>query len=69
MTQEELLRRVVRGRTVIVGEFRGARAELTGYVDKQTGDAINRDRAIYLIECACRGELDRARHSAKATRV
>src|SRR5262245_57607621 len=50
----------MRGELLIVGEFRGARAELAAYVDKRTGDAVSEVRAIYLIECACRGELDRS---------
>lgn len=60
MTQVELLRRVMRGELLIVGEFRGARAEVAAYVDKRTGDAISEIRATYLIECACRGDLDRS---------
>lgn len=60
MTQEELLRHVMWGRLVIVGEFRGAYAESAGYVDQRTGDAISYVRAIYLIECRSRGVLDRA---------
>jgi hypothetical protein len=60
MTKAELLRQILRGRLLLVGEFRGARAELAGFVDKRTGDAISYVRAIYLLECACRGVVDRA---------
>jgi hypothetical protein len=60
MTREQLLQHILRGRLLIVGEFRGARAETAGYVDQRTGAAIAYVRAIYIIECACRGVLDRA---------
>ena len=60
MTREEILQHVLRGRLLLVGEFRGARAENAGYVDQRTGQAIPYVRAIYLVECACRGVLDRA---------
>jgi hypothetical protein len=60
MTREEILNQVLRGRLLLVGEFRGARAENAGYVDQRTGEAIRYVRAIYLVECACRGLLDRA---------
>jgi hypothetical protein len=60
MTRDELLQHIFRGRLVLVGEFRGAHAESAGYVDERTGEAISYVRAIYLVECACRGILDRA---------
>jgi hypothetical protein len=60
MTHEELLRHILRGRLLLVGEFRGARAEAAGYVDQRTGQAISYVRAVYIVECACRGVLDRA---------
>jgi hypothetical protein len=60
MTRQELLQHVLRGRLLLVGEFRGARAEAAGYVDQRTGEAISYVRAVYIIECACRGVLDRA---------
>jgi hypothetical protein len=60
MTREQLLKYAEGGRTFIVGEFRGGRADSAGYVDKKSGEAISYVVAIYLIECACRGPLDRA---------
>lgn len=60
MTRQELLKEVLRGRLLIVGEFRAARAEAAGYVDRKTGDAIKYVQAIYIIECACLGMIDRA---------
>src|SRR6266516_2422813 len=60
MTHEELLRHILRGRLLLVGEFRGARAEAAGYVDQRTGQAISYVRSLYIVECACRGVLDRA---------
>jgi hypothetical protein len=59
MTHEELLRLALHGHLLLVGEFRGARAESAGYVDKRTGEAIAYVRCIYLIECVCRGNIDR----------
>ncbi len=50
MTREELLRHVVRGRLLLVGEFRGARAEAAGYVDQRTRQAISYVRAVYIVE-------------------
>jgi hypothetical protein len=60
MKRDELLQHILRGRLVLVGEFRGAHAESAGYVDQRSGEAISYVRAIYLVECACRGILDRA---------
>jgi hypothetical protein len=60
MTTKQLLQEVLRGRLLIVGEYRGSRAEDAGYVDRKTGEPIRYVRAIHLIECACRGNLDRA---------
>jgi hypothetical protein len=60
MTTKELLQETLLGRLLIVGEYRGSRAEEAGYVDKKSGEAISYVRAIHLIECACRGNLDRA---------
>jgi hypothetical protein len=60
MTRDQLLNHVLRGRLLVVGEFRGARAESAGYVDQRTGAAIAYVRAIYIIECAARGVMDRA---------
>ena len=60
MTTAELLKEVLLGRLLIVGEYRGSRAEEAGFVDKKSGEAIHYVRAIHLIECSCRGNLDRA---------
>lgn len=60
MTHAELLREILRGSLLVVGEYRGSRAELAGYVDRKTGEAIHYIRAIHLIECLCRGLVDRA---------
>ncbi len=59
MTQKELLREVMRGVLLIVGDYRGSHAELAGYVDRKTGQAIQYVRATHLVECACRGPIDR----------
>jgi hypothetical protein len=60
VSTDELLKELLRGRLLLVGEYRGSRAEMSGYVDRKSGDAIRYVRAIHLVECACRGNLDRA---------
>jgi hypothetical protein len=60
MDQSEIVRRFLRGELLLVGEYRGARAESDGYVDRRTGEAVVCVRCIYLIECACRGSIDRS---------
>ena len=60
MTRAELLSHILRGRLLLVGEYRGARAESAGFVDERTGQAVSYVRAVYIVECACRGVLDRA---------
>jgi hypothetical protein len=60
MTRDELLQHVLRGRLLLVGEFRGARAEAAGYVDTRSGEAVSYVRVIYIVECSARGVLDRA---------
>ena len=69
MTEADITKEVMRGRLVVVGELRGTHAESAGYVDRRTGEAIKYVRVIYLIECACRGMLDRAVVSQKWTGV
>jgi hypothetical protein len=60
MKRSELMREVVNGRLLIVGEFRGAYADADGYVDRTTGEKIAFVRAIILAECKVRGNLARA---------
>lgn len=59
MTKDELTAEVLKGFLLIVGEYRGSHAELAGYVDKKTGEAIQHVRAIHLAECAWCGHIDR----------
>jgi hypothetical protein len=59
MTSDELTADVLKGFLLIVGEYRGSHAELAGYVDKKTGEAIQHVRAIHLAECAWCGHIDR----------
>lgn len=40
MTGVELLKEVLQGVLLIVGEYRGSYAEMAGYVDKKSGNAI-----------------------------
>lgn len=50
MTKAELVEQVLKGVIVVVGEYRGSHAELAGYVDKKTGNAIKYVRAFHLVE-------------------
>jgi hypothetical protein len=59
MTQAELLREVLQGVLLIVGEYRGSHAEEAGYVDKKFGNAIKYIRATHLAECTWHGHIDR----------
>jgi hypothetical protein len=59
MTQAELIRDVLQGVLVIVGEYRGSHAEEAGYVDRKFGTAIKYVRAIHLAECSWVGHIDR----------
>jgi hypothetical protein len=59
MTAAELLKEVLQGVPLIVGEYRGSHAELAGYVDKKYGSAIQYVRAIHIVECSWHGHLDR----------
>lgn len=59
MTADELLKEVMQGVLLIVGEYRGSHAELAGYVDKKFGNAIKYVRATHLVECAWAGHIDR----------
>jgi hypothetical protein len=68
MTEADITKEVMRGRLVVVGELRGTHAESAGYVDRRTGETIKYVRVIYLIECACRGMLDRAVVTTKVDR-
>ena len=59
MTTPELMKEVLQGVLLIVGEYRGSHAELAGYVDKKYGKAIQYVRAIHIVECNWHGHLDR----------
>src|SRR5438552_13537672 len=60
MSESELLERVKAGELLLVGEFRGARVEKAGYVDRKSGQAAQFVRAVYVVECSCCGFIDRA---------
>src|SRR6266480_7808051 len=59
MTREELLKQVLQGFLVLVGDYRGSHAEMAGYVDKKTGQAIHYIRGIHLVECFFYDRVDR----------
>ncbi|MDQ6810090.1 MAG: hypothetical protein M3Z64_11815 [Verrucomicrobiota bacterium] len=50
MSREELAEQVLQGLLLIVGEYRGSRAEDAGYVDKKTGYRVEYIRATHLIK-------------------
>jgi hypothetical protein len=57
MNGSDLLKRVLGGRFVLVGEFRGGRADLRGFVDRKTGMAASSVIVSYVIECAISGSF------------
>jgi hypothetical protein len=59
MTTDELVKQVLQGILVLVGEYRGSHAEMAGYVDKKSGEAIRHVRAIHLVECVWYDRVDR----------
>ena len=59
MTRDELLKEVVQGIPLIVGEYRGSHAEIAGYIDKKFGTAIQYVRATHVVECSWHRHLDR----------
>jgi hypothetical protein len=59
MTKPEVLREVLQGVLLIVGEYRGSHVEQAGYVDRKFGNVINYIRAIHLVECSWAGHVDR----------
>ena len=59
MTTDELVRQILQGILVLVGEYRGSHAEMAGYVDKKSGQAIRSVRAIHLVECVWYDRVDR----------
>ncbi len=59
MTGEDLLKQVLRGVLVLVGEYRASHAEDAGYVNKKTGFAVNYIRATHLVEYQWYDRVDR----------
>jgi hypothetical protein len=52
MNREEVLAKIVAGRFLLVGEFRGGRAEARGFVDSKTGKACRNVILSYAVECS-----------------
>ena len=59
MTTDDLVKQLLQGILVLVGEYRGSHAEMAGYVDKKSGQAIRYVRAIHLVECVWYDRVDR----------
>ncbi|MBA3833593.1 MAG: hypothetical protein H0X34_17210 [Chthoniobacterales bacterium] len=66
MNAADLLKLVLAGRFVLVGEYRGGRAELRGFVDRKTGLAASSVIVSYVVECAISGDFDMVKVSRKA---
>ncbi len=66
MNASELLERVLAGRFVLVGEFRGARADKRGYVDRKTGLASSSIMITYVVECTVSGGFDLVKVTQRA---
>ncbi len=50
MTLAELMPYVGAGHIILVAEFRGGKVESSGYVDKETGNAIKTLQIVYAVE-------------------
>jgi hypothetical protein len=50
MNAIELLRPLLGGHIILVAEFRGGKLETVGYVDKKSGEAINRLMLSFAVE-------------------
>ena len=59
MTLSQLIKEVLRGRPVLVGEYRGVKTHVRTYVDENTGETISRVLAHYSVEIISRGNLER----------
>src|SRR5215813_2479095 len=59
MTTQDLLKQVLQGILVLVGEYRASHAEMAGYLDRKSGQAIQSVRAIHLVECVWYDRVDR----------
>jgi hypothetical protein len=66
MNATELLKLVLDGRCLLVGEFRGGRVEKRGYVDRKTGLAAPSVIVTYLVECNVTGGFDMVKVSQRA---
>ena len=59
MTPFELIRFVMDGHLILVAEFRGGKVESSGYVDKETGNAIKTLQLSYAVERQGRGMIEK----------
>ena len=59
MTADELVKQVLKGILLLVGAYRGSHAEMAGYVNKKSGQAIQYVRGIHLVECFFYDRVDR----------
>jgi hypothetical protein len=66
MKASELLNRVLSGGIILVGEFRGGRADVRGFVDRKTGLASTSLIVSYVVECATSGAFDLVKINRRA---
>jgi hypothetical protein len=59
MTTDDLVKQLLQGILVLIGEYRGSHAEMAGFVDRKSGQAIRHVRAIHLVECVWYDRVDR----------
>jgi len=59
MTQLELIQIVMAGHIILVAEYRGGKVESSGYVDKETGNAIKTLQLAYAVERQGKGMIDK----------
>jgi hypothetical protein len=58
MNREEVLAKIESGRFLLVGEFRGGRADARGFVDTKSGKACQNVVISYAVECAITNGFD-----------
>lgn len=66
MKTSHLLERVLGGHFVLVGEFRGGRVNVRGFVDRKTGLASTSLIVSYVVECATSGTFDLVKINRRA---
>jgi hypothetical protein len=66
MKVSDLLDRILGGGFFLVGEYRGGRADVRGFVDRKTGLAATSLIVSYVVECALSGAFDLVKINRRA---